>query len=61
MIYIDFGKLYETICILHAVELVSEHNKDERTVEKIKQCRDLLHQPLTLKEISKTIQPEYGQ
>jgi len=51
----DLGKLYEIICILQAVELVSEHYKDERAGEKIKKKPELLHQPLNLKDKAHTI------
>ena len=51
----EMGKLHGITCILQAVELVSEHYKDERAVEKIKKCLELLHQPLNLKDMSKTL------
>ena len=32
----ELGKIYETSCILEAVELVHENYKDERTIRKLR-------------------------
>ena len=39
----ELGKIYETICILEAVELVHENYTDERAIQKIEKCSNLLN------------------
>ena len=34
----ELGKIYETICILEAVELVHENYTDERTIQNNETC-----------------------
>ena len=51
----ELGKIYETICILEAVELVHENYKDERTIQKIEKCLNLLNKEFDLKAIAKKI------
>ena len=52
----ELGKIYETICILEAVELVHEHYTDDRTIQKIEKCLKLLNKEFDLKAIAKKIE-----
>ena len=50
----------ETNCILEAVELVHENYKDERTIQKIEKCLNLLNKEFDLKQIARKIE-EYRE
>ena len=52
----ELGKLYETTCIPEAVELVHEHYRDERTIQKIHKCLNVSNKEFDFKQIAKKIE-----
>ena len=55
----SLGKLYQTICILQAVEILHSNYKDAKTDERIKKCLALMNESTNIKTIHKSI-PSYN-
>ena len=52
----ELGIIYDTICILEAVELVHENYRDERTTQKFQKSLNLLNKEFDLNQIAKKIE-----